>query len=991
VSSAPQTKIKLKFEVPLKKGGSLKEVNAELYEALLVDRDNKDATIRENEVHIDELYKRIRQLETKFGDLQPEKDELTEIHKTGLQGKDSELFEKLELQNSELINLKLELEKTSSELLEVKEKCSELESTVRETRTLLASAEQEKQGLLLKVNHLKDNEEESRCRYEMDIKELDALCKKLVDDMAGVRAEEDEKKKELEEDVKKLKEEVLELSTTNSDLDSKLSQKQQMILMLQSELSSAELELEECKSENEKMVTGKAAMTEKYGSDMKEMKALIRKLEGLLSDERDMRMQELQVLEENVLNNSLVRENLETIIADKQLVLSALNDKYLALEGEFEKFCMEQKLVTEAHRLEMDDMHCKYEKELNELKGKEKEAEKVIESLTDRCHSLEAEVEKSSLEHKLMTEAHRLEMDDIYHKNDEELNKLKEKQKETEMKMVVLTDKNCALETEFETFCLEKKHVIESYMLEVDEINHKHEDELHIVREELNYKEREVERIKEVMEEYIKKVEEQAKEVRAAAEMKLEEVKDAAERRIKEFEVEAGETINDSRARVEVKLKEAELEIHVYMEKAMQAEEELRRITHHRDELRISNMENQLTIVDLQDKIDTLVTELNTAKESYEADLNHARNEHSMTKKQCKKLEIVISNIQASLEALQLRLLESERDVEQLTTNVEQVQAQKAALEEEVEMLTQKLEDSKQSMSQLETDTLQQIEEIRRNLLCKLEDFKEKANENIAAKEEEILECRHKTEELSARVCELTETLSAIEETNTEHEREIEALTEKLDHQRDCAKIATQQIATLEASNVIHQHEVQALTAELEYQKDFSQEASDHIAALGAAKSNQDKAICDLTSEVKAEREMALKLHGDTEELTMLMNYNSESGSDLVSTLKENLKHYKSEMKYVIEKLKNDIKTKEFDIDQKNTDICRKNCEIKSATERIAELVAENTRKEEKIADHNQKIEELCSEVEELKTSMQAKLDSELMLKLAEKKKHIQR
>lgn len=963
----------------------MKEVNAELYEALLVDRDNKDATIHDNEVHIDELYERLRKLEKELSQLQSEKDESGEEHKVGFQGKDSEMLARLELQSSELIYLKKELEKASSDLLEVKEKCSLLESTVCETRTLLASAEQEKQNLLLKVSQLKDNEKELRFRYEMDIKELDAFCKKLVDDMTGVRAEEEEKRKELEDDVKRLQGELSDLSNTNSDLDNRLSQKQQMILMLQSELSSAELELEECKSENEKMVTEKSAMSEKYGSDMNEMKTLIKKLETLLSEERDMRVQEMRTLEENVLNSSLVRENLETIIADKQSALSALNDKYLALEAEFEKTCMEQKLVTEAHRLEMDDVHHKYEEELKKLREEEKEAEKRLESLTDKYNALEAQFKESSMEQKLLKEIHRLEIDDIHQKHDEELKELRQKERETEMRVVALTDKYCTLEKEFEDSCLENKLMTESYRLEVDEINQKHEAELLKAREEVNDKEREVEGIKEVMEESMKKLEGQVQNVRAAAEEKCKEVKNAAEKRIKEFEVEASERLNECRTIVEVKLKEAELEINVYVEKATQAEEELRRMTHHRDELRISNMENQLTIVDLQDKIDTLVTELNTARESYEADLHQARTEHSVTKEQCKKLKIGLSNIHACLEALQMRLLESERDVEQFINGIQEFQAQKTALEEQVRILTQKLEDSKQSMSQLERDTVQQIEDTRKDLLCKLEDFKEKADKNIAAKEEEILEHRHKTEELSAKIFELTETLSAVEETNTEYEREIEALTEKLDHQRDCAKIATQQIANLEATNANYQCQVQALTAELEYQKDFSQKASDHIAGLAAAKASQDTAISELTSEVKSEVEVVLKLHGEIEELSAPMNCNSGSSTDPLSALKENFEHYKSEMAYVIQKLKRDIKTKEFDIDQKNVDICRKKCEIKTATERITELVSENTKKEEKIADYSQKIEELCSHAEEIKTSLQAKLDSQLVLKQAMK------
>ena len=934
ISSAPQTKMRLKFEAPQKNECSSKEVSVELYEALLVDRDNKDATIRDNEIHIDELYERIRELDKELGQLQLQKGELTETHKMDLQGKDKGTCIQAELQSNEITDLKQRLKERTSDLLEVQQKCRVLENTFSKTRNLLTSVEQEKQDLLLKFNQLKENEEELQCRYETDIKELDAVCKKLVDEMADMKA----KEKNSEKEVEILKEELSSLRNINTDLEGKLSQKQQMILMLQSELSSAELELEECKSENEKMAAEfrveKNTMTEKYESDMEETRNIIQKLERLLSEEREMRMQEMQILEENILNSSVVRENLETIIADKQSAFSALNDKYLALEAEFEKSCMEQKLVTEAHRLEMAEICNKHEEEICKLNVKEKETELKMEALTDKYHTMESEFEKSCMEYKLMTESYRLKVDEMKNKHEEELNDMRGK----------LTDNKTEIEK----------------------------------------------RINEIME-ACAELETQVQEVAAAAEENLKGVKNAAEERIKEFEVEAAGRISDCESRMEVKLKEAEYEIHVYREQVTQVEEELRHMTHHRDELRISNMENQLTIVDLQDKIDTLVTELNSAKESYETNLAQAQNECSMLKKQCKKLEIGIGNIQASLKALQIRLLESELYGEQLTNAVQQTESQKAALEEQVKLLTQELEANKQCMSQLERDTVQQIEDIRKDLLCKLEEFKVKADTNIAAKEEEILEHRHKTEELSARIFELTETMSAIEETNTEHEHEIEALTEKLDHQRDCAKIATQQIATLEASNAIYQHQVQALTTEMEYQKDFSQKASDHIATLSTAKANMEKAIYDLISEVKAERERALKYNCESEETSALMNYNSEAISDLSSLLKENLDQYKEEMKCVIQKLKSDIKTQEFDIEQKNIDICRKKCEIKVATDRISELISENTKEKEKSTEYSNKLEELFSEIKEMKKSFQEKLDSELKHKVADKEAYCQR
>ncbi|XP_069704328.1 myosin-11-like isoform X2 [Periplaneta americana] len=880
-NSASQVKTKLKYETSANNETAAKEISTELYEALIVDRDNKDATIRENEAHIDELYERIRNLERDLQQLQSAYDALVQKNKIELEEKNKELLR--------IVDVKPDLEKVESELSELREKCVVLEKSLSESETVVANLEEERDNLLANISELEKKEEESKLRHETDIKQMNVLCKKLTD-----LANENEKKKLLEQEAKDLKKELSKLREINSDLDSKLNQKQCMILMIQSELSSAELELEELKSENEKII--REFNTEKVAL-------------------REAHISEIESLEENVLNSSIMRENLETIISDKQSALAAMNDKYLALEAEFEKSCMEQKLVTEAHRLEMDEICHRHERELNEVREKAEEevriAEKKINLLNDKYFALEADFEKSCIEQNLITEAHRLEMNEIFLKHDEELSKMREeankKERELEERLTVLKDKLSDLESEFEKTCTEHKLLVESHTQEIEEMNIKHENELSEVKDKANEKMKEMEKkVKEIMEISAKEIEERVMEVRTTAEENLNEVRNTAEKKIKEFEVEAAARIKDCEIRVEVKLREAEQEMHESLEKANQAEEELRCMTHYRDELRISNMENQLTIVDLQDKIDTLVTELNTAKETYEEDLIKVRNKHNTLEKQCKTLKIGNSNLQASLEALQRRLLESEHYVEQLTNSSQLIKSQKEALEEQVKTLTEKLEANKLSMTQLESDTVQQIEETRKELLSKLEEFKVKADKNITAKEEEILEHRHKAEGLSAKIFELTETLSAVEDANTEHEREIEALTEKLDHQRDCAQIATQQIANLEASNAIYQHQIQALTAELEYQKDFSQKASDHIAALAAAKASQEKAVC-------------------------------------------------------------------------------------VATDRITELVNEVASKEENLKEYREKIDELLGDIEAMKISQQDKLDSELMLKLADMEEHYQR
>jgi hypothetical protein len=216
--------------------------------------------------------------------------------------------------------------------------------------------------------------------------------------------------------------------------------------------------------------------------------------------------------------------------------------------------------------------------------------------------------------------------------------------------------------------------------------------------------------------------------------------------------------------------------------------------------------------------------------------------------------------------------------MKQLNNANQNVEAQKAALEEQVHLLTRKLQDNKLRMTQLETDTAQHLA--------------------FAAKQE-ILDYQHRTKKLSARICELTETLSAVQEKNTDYEHDIEALSQKLDNQQQCAMVANQQIATL-------QDQVLVLTAELEHEKNSSQKACDHIAALAAKKTN--KVICDLMSELNAERETVLMLRAENEELTKVVNLNCKSHltSDISSTVEDSSDHKKSEKIHEIRKMESE-------------------------------------------------------------------------------------
>ncbi|PSN44108.1 hypothetical protein C0J52_07661 [Blattella germanica] len=617
-----------------------------------------------------------------------------------MQKKQEELFLKLKLQSQEIADLKLELEKTQASLHKARENIIDFEKLLSEKELQLLSHKLDKDNLLTEINNLKEAEIEYRSKYEWDVKESDAQCKDLneklksaLDDLKG-----------LEKENLILTESVIILSDKNTDTDGKVNQKQQMILLLQGELSSKELELDEKRN-------------------------MIENLEKLLSEEKELRVQEVQSLHENIMNSSVVRENLESCITDKESALSKLQEKYSALETAYQALCSENNDKETKLTLKIQYLKCEYDEKIKEFKAsadeKEEEYETRVKALNEKYKNLETEYEKSCLEHKLVVESHRLKMNELRQKYEEELNEARD-------------------------LVCEKINEIENKMQEMVELSSMD-------------------------------VEEFVKEVKIGAQECLKKIESSLQKGLEDYENETEVKFQEYETKVEMKLKESEKNFNDLMKEA-------------------SKIENELHKVD-----------------SYEAELTLQRNENCTAKKQCKKLKIGITNIQASLEALRKRLLDSENDVEQLTNALQQVKIQKLNAEDKIKIMSRELEMTKESMLQLKMETVRQIDEITNGLLNKLEEFRLKAERNVGAKEEEILEHRHKIEELSTRIFELTETLSTVEEANTEHEHEIEPLTEKLDHQRDCAHIATQQIASLEASNAICQHQIQALTAELDF------------------------------------------------------------------------------------------------------------------------------------------------------------------------------
>ncbi|XP_049794918.1 hyaluronan mediated motility receptor-like [Schistocerca nitens] len=183
---------------------------------------------------------------------------------------------------------------------------------------------------------------------------------------------------------------LLEEQAINSDLSSKVAQKQQMILMLQGELSSLEVEFEDCKAERDKMVSEhnieKAALLCEYSKNIEKLEKQIEQIESRHSVEKLALEEQLRNLETDCTEYKMAKTSFEAVLSAKEMEVSEL-----IAECEIQK-------------AEYADMKLKHDKDfkilLERLETASQEQDANIQELQMRLQASEKELlqTQSSLE-----------------------------------------------------------------------------------------------------------------------------------------------------------------------------------------------------------------------------------------------------------------------------------------------------------------------------------------------------------------------------------------------------------------------------------------------------------------------------------------------------------------------------------------------------------------------------------------------------------------
>lgn len=102
----------------------------------------------------------------------------------------------------------------------------------------------------------------------------------------------------------RLRKELNELADTRRDLDCKLQQRQHLVIQLQSQLSMLECELDECKAENENLVSEMkrqaTSLSISHGEEIEKFRKELEAEKNELREERDSEIKENSQLRDSV-------------------------------------------------------------------------------------------------------------------------------------------------------------------------------------------------------------------------------------------------------------------------------------------------------------------------------------------------------------------------------------------------------------------------------------------------------------------------------------------------------------------------------------------------------------------------------------------------------------------------------------------------------------------------------------------------------------------
>ncbi|KRT80323.1 hypothetical protein AMK59_8447, partial [Oryctes borbonicus] len=309
-------------------------------------------------------------------------------------------------------------------------------------------------------------------------------------------------------------------------------------------------------------------------------------------------------------------------------------------------------------------------------------------------------------------------------------------------------------------------------------------------------------------------------------EEKLEEIENKWKIKLEEQIKESDEILKECQAISEYNIIQCELEKNGTKRKLSEATNDLE------NEKEISNkylhQKNDIDNLYMQLKLDydDIITKLENVQDELAREKELRQNELQQTASEKHTFEVTITKTLNTVEALTKRLFDSDRDVEQLKSELEFCEKEKLENEDKCNKLTIELETLKKLNEDMELQSESnlklsedKIEKLGRELRDKVNHYKLKAEESIAAN---AIELQEKTREMA----EVKEQLHQQQALNSETQKLISKASEELKH--------------CEAYNNKLEQKILSLTSELKATTKHAEEIEETNRELREQLKNQD-------------------------------------------------------------------------------------------------------------------------------------------------------
>ncbi|KAJ8874737.1 hypothetical protein PR048_025603 [Dryococelus australis] len=765
--------------------------------------DQKDVTISDLEAKICTLNGKISELELKIRTVQESRQNLEEDYKSKL----NELMQKhnvvvaqLEGQNFKCSELQEQLCYSESQLKLLQKLFSDVELDLASQR------EQCEQ-------HLKGNNE-LQSRIAVLHKEIECYVvdKGEVNNLKKINAVLKSELQWLTSEVQQLAEKAFSLETEECNLENTLVIGQDVIISLQSVLSSVTVRLK-----TEKLVFENVSKFQEYKSEVQQCKVVCDDMEGRLTGEQEEYRTASELLKAEILALQL---EVQRLVSVHQEEIKNLKQNH---EEEVYKLLRENASIVECKENSMkvhkEDTECKkikladqqsellklkklYEIEVDHMKETHKKdldkvmcenaaiiekKEKVIKSLQENLALIETKIVDQQCELCALNITHEAEIDGIREIHNEEVKKMLHKHAS-----IVASKEDVILSLEqskanIETRLADKEHELDHVSRRYEKVaRYVHEvnmDDVHKMLQERASIIESKECLVHALQENIMKV----KAELAAKHCEFDTMKVCSEREIERVQAFYKEQYNkwwfENTTAIEAKesaLQTLQANLRDVEAKLLCKEREL-------DDLKISQVENRLSIIEMQDTVDTITVDCGATK-SQLADISERLR---CKEAECMKLEVSCRNAHQSMEAVKVRLLETEDYIERLVEENNILITEKLQLVKDIHSLQERLEREKMNIDNMEKEMKMEIDNVQSNLLAKLEEFRKTAEERehalqmaIQNKQKVVDSLLGDTEDFRAKLELVNENIRALESQNNKQE---EALVSK---ERKICKLA---------------------------------------------------------------------------------------------------------------------------------------------------------------------------------------------------------